>query len=70
MMNMAKTKQVDETVEVVEQIEPKFPKEQILSANKFNNRKDILGVLLEDGDEYSFNQAEALMDDFMKGKVK
>lgn len=69
-MNMAKTKQVDETVEVVEQIEPKFPKEQILSANKFNNRKDILGVLLEDGKEYSFNQAEALMDDFMKGKVK
>lgn len=70
MMNMAKTKQVDETVELVEQVEPKFPKEQILSANKFNNRKDILGVLLEDGKEYSFDQAEALMDDFMKGKVK
>lgn len=67
---MAKTKQVDETVERVEQVEPKFPKEQILSANKFNNRKDILGVLLEDGKEYSFDQAEALMDDFMKGKVK
>ena len=64
---MAKTKQVDKAVE---QVEPKFPKEQILSANKFNNRKDILGVLLEDGKEYSFNQAEALMDDFMKGKVK
>lgn len=67
---MAKTKQVYETVERVEQVEPKFPKEQILSANKFNNRKDILGVLLEDGKEYSFDQAEALMDDFMKGKVK
>ena len=41
MVNMAKTKQVDEAVEVieqVEQVEPKFPKEQILSANKFNNR--------------------------------
>lgn len=71
MVNMAnKTKQVDETVEQVELVEPKFPKDQILSANKFNNRKDILGVLLEDGKEYSFNQAEALMDDFMKGKVK
>lgn len=70
MVNMAKTKQVDKAVEVIEQVEPKFPKEQILSANKFNNRKDILGVLLEDGKEYSFNQAEALMDDFMKGKVK
>lgn len=68
---MAKTKQVDEAVEVVEQIEPKFPKEQILSANRFNNRKDILGVLLEDGNEYSFDQVETLMGDFMKkGKVK
>lgn len=67
---MAKTKQVYETVERVEQVDPKFPKEQILSANKFNNRKDILGVLLEDGKEYSFDQAEALMDDFMKGKVE
>lgn len=62
-----KTKQVDE---VVESVEPKFPKEQILSANKFKNRKDILGVLLEDGKEYSFDQVETLMDDFMKkGKV-
>ena len=68
----SKTKPVEENVEVVEQTEPvRFTKEQILSANRFNNRKDILGVLLEDGNEYSFDQVETLMDDFMKkGKVK
>lgn len=68
MVNMSnKIKSVDEAVEVVEQVQ--FPKEQILSANKYSNRKDILGVLLEDGKEYSFDQVDALMDDFMKGKV-
>lgn len=68
MVNMSsKVKSVDEAVEVVEQVQ--FHKEQILSANKYSNRKDILGVLLEDGKEYSFGQVDALMDDFMKGKV-
>lgn len=55
---------LEEKVEVLT-----FSKEQILSANKYKNRKDILGALLEDGKEYSFDQADALMDDFMKGKV-
>lgn len=47
-----------------------FPKEQLISANKYSNRKDILRTLLEDGKEYSFEQVDRLMDDFMKGKVK
>jgi len=46
-----------------------FPKEQILSAKRFSNRKDILGELLEDGVEYSFDQVDSLMDEYMKGKV-
>lgn len=68
-----KTKLADdlevEQVEQVEQVQT-FSKEQLLSANKYRNRKDILGVLLEDGKEYSFDQADILMDEFMKGKVK
>lgn len=46
-----------------------FPKEQILSAKRYSNRKDILGELLEDGKEYSFDQVDVLMDEYMKGKV-
>lgn len=61
---MAKTKAVEDQ-EVVT-----FLKEQLLSAEKYSNRKDILGVLLEDGKEYSFEQVNALLDEFMKGKVK
>jgi hypothetical protein len=65
----SKTKPAD--VEVVEKVEPiKFTKDKILSANRYSNRKDILGALLEDGKEYSFDQVDALMDEFMKGKVK
>jgi len=65
-----KTKPADDLeVEQVEQVQT-FSKEQLLSGNKYRNRKDILGVLLEDGKEYSFDQADTLMDEFMKGKVK
>lgn len=65
----SKTKPAD--AEVVEKVEPiKFTKDKILSANRYSNRKDILGALLEDGKEYSFDQVDALMDEFMKGKVK
>lgn len=65
-----KTKPADDLEKKVEQVQSvTFSKEQILSAKKYSNRKDILGVLLEDGKEYSFDQADTLMDDFMKGKV-
>ncbi|WFD12210.1 hypothetical protein [Tepidibacter hydrothermalis] len=64
-----KTKSADvETVESVEVMT--FSKEKIISAKKYSNRKDILNELLEDGKEYSFDQVDTLMDDYMKGKVK
>lgn len=62
-----KTKSVDEP-KVVEQV--KFTKDKILSANKYKNRIDILKTLLVDDKEYSFEQVDGMMDDFMKGKVK
>jgi hypothetical protein len=46
-----------------------FTKEQLLSAKKYFNRKDILGVLLDDGKEYTIEQVDTLVDEFMKGKV-
>jgi len=61
----SKTKKTDKTVQEV-----KYSKEQILSANKYRNRKDILKRLLVDGKEYSIKQVDSLMGDFMKGKVK
>lgn len=65
-MKMAtKTKSNDAEIQVVT-----FSKEQFLSAKRYNNRKDILGELLEDGKQYTIEQVDTLMDKFMKGKVK
>jgi hypothetical protein len=46
-----------------------YSKERILGSKKYENRRDILGVLLTDGEEYTFDEVDALLDKFMKGKV-
>ena len=46
-----------------------YSKEQILASKKYENRRDILGVLLKDGAEYTFEKVDSLLDKFMKGKV-
>lgn len=48
--------------------EVKFTKENILKSKRYQNRKDLLNVILEDK-EYSFSEVDALIDKFMKGKV-
>ena len=49
---------------------PAFPKERILTFQRYAKRRDLLSVLLEDGKEYTFDQIDGLINDFMKGKVK
>lgn len=58
---MAKAKEI-------EQISA-YTKEQILASKKYENRRDILGVLLADGEEYTTDKVDTLLDKFMKGKV-
>lgn len=62
MINMAKTEATAADVMT-------FPKERIMMAAKYQDRKDIVGVLLVDGKEYSFEQVDAMIEKFMKGKV-
>lgn len=49
-----------------------FNKNKILSAKKYQHRVDLLGVLLQDGKQYTFDEVDALLDKFFKkkGKVK
>ena len=47
-----------------------FPKERVLTFKRYADRRDLLSVLLEDGKEYTFDQIDGLINDFMKGKVK
>ena len=60
-----KKEQVDKKVEPM-----KFEKEQILSSKKYSNRKDIINVLLEDGEQYSIEEVAKLISDYSKRKVK
>lgn len=49
-----------------------FSKEQILTFKRFNTRRDLLSVKLDDNQRYTMDQVEAVIRDFMtpKGKVK
>ena len=49
---------------------PAFTKDQLLTVDKYRGRRDLLGTLLEDGRGYTYAEVDALVDNFMKGKVK
>nr|DAL12774.1 MAG TPA_asm: hypothetical protein [Caudoviricetes sp.] len=50
-------------------IEAAYTKEQLLASKKYAARRDLLGVLLEDGKTYTEAQVTRKMNEFMKGKV-
>lgn len=47
-----------------------FTKEQILKSKKYANRRDALGAILKDDEEYTLKKVDSLLTKFMKGKVK
>ena len=47
----------------------KYSKEQLVRSKRYANRRDLLGALLEDSERYSFDEADALLKKYMKGKV-
>ena len=59
-----------EKVEKVKTTESKYSKEQLLKSKKYANRKDLLGVLLDDEKAYSFTEVDAEIEKFMKRGVK
>lgn len=50
--------------------EIKYKKQELLKAECYRERKDLVGALLEDGREYSLEEVDAVIDKFMKGKVR
>lgn len=46
-----------------------FSKEQLLSAMRFSNRRDLLGAILEDGKRYSISEVEKKLKNYYKRKV-
>lgn len=46
-----------------------FQKESILASAKYANRRDALSVLLEDNKDYTLEEVDTILENFMKGKV-
>lgn len=48
-----------------------FSKAKVLALNRYAGRRDLLAQLLKDGKDYTLDQVDALIQNFMKkGKVK
>ena len=48
-----------------------FSKAKVLILNRYAGRRDLLAQLLKDGKDYTLDQVDALIQNFMKkGKVK
>ena len=52
-----------------EEFEPKFTKAQLLSAKRFEGRKDVMTAVLKEDETYTVKEAEMLYDNYMKGQV-
>lgn len=47
----------------------KFTKEKLLTSQKYSNRKDAVNAVLDNDKEYSFEEVDTKINEFMKGKV-
>lgn len=51
-------------------VESLFSKEQLLAAERFQGRKDILNALLSPDEQYTVETVEQMIEKYMKGQVK
>ena len=61
---------VKKQAENVQRTERKFSREQILLAEKYRKRRDLVGALLDDKEKYTFEAVDNLIEKYMKGEVK
>lgn len=62
-MYMAKAKTIQEAAAA-------YTKEQLTASKRYANRRDIISALLENGKSYTLDEVDALINKYMKGKVK
>lgn len=48
---------------------PRFTKAQLMAANKYANRRDLIGALLDDNAEYTTTQADELIRKYLKEEI-
>ncbi len=72
---MAKTLKKEEKVgaaacETAPKKEKIFTKEQLLNSERFRGKRDLAEAVLADGKKYSAEEAEKIIDKFLKGSVR
>ncbi|WP_349944395.1 hypothetical protein ABFV83_12945 [Lacrimispora sp. BS-2] len=48
----------------------RYTKDQLILSERYCNQRDLLSALLDDEKVYSVTEAEEIMNQFMKGRVK
>lgn len=48
----------------------RYTKDQLIRSEKYRNQRDLISALFDDRKVYSATEAEEIMNQFMKGKVK
>jgi len=46
-----------------------FTKESLVKSNRFKDKQDLVNAILDDGVEYTVNQVEDMIQNYLKGKV-
>ena len=64
---MAETDAAKETAQAAGH---KFSKAALVKSQRYQKYQDALSVLLEDGKMYTHNEVTAILNKFLKGKVK
>lgn len=47
-----------------------YSKEQLAASKRYATKRDIISALLENGKTYTFDEVDALIEKYMKGKVR
>lgn len=50
--------------------EATYLKIQLVQSQKYRNKRDILNFILDDNKRYTFKEVDALVDNFLRKKVK
>ena len=61
---------IRDRLKTVRQEETRFKKQELLQAECYQGKRDLVSALLEDGREYSLSEVDAAIEKFMKGKVR
>lgn len=70
MIGVAKKRVLQKEELQKENTKPKFTKEQILKCKKLYDYKDILKVVLKDGEVYTIDEARKKIEEFKERKVR